>query len=131
MNIAITLTDKELHDLANQVQIANWKIELGQAQPSVLVSVGQWVLAAASSSKQATDLKGSEPAALEYAGMYFAMKAAAEHLEVQNALLMNAVQQMAHRGALMQSALIEAGLVSKIPPPVRLLDAEAPVRLEP
>jgi hypothetical protein len=61
---------------------------------------------------------------LEYAGKYFAMKSRAEHLEVQNALLMKAVEQMAHRGSQMQSALIEAGLVSKIPPPARLLESE-------
>ncbi len=132
MDITITLTEKELHDLKNRVQVDLWRAEMGQEPSSILAMLGQRVVAAASSnSERATNLKGSEPAALDYAGKYFAAKAAAEHLAVQNVLLMNAVEQMAHRASLMQSALIEAGLVSKIPPPVRLLDAEAPVRLDP
>ncbi len=132
MDITITLTEKELHDLKNRVQVDLWRAEMGQEPSSILAMLGQRVVAAASSnSVQATPLNGSESSALEYAGKYFAAKAVAEHLAVQNVLLMNAVEQMAHRGALMQSALIEAGLVSKIPPPVRLLDAEAPVRLDP
>lgn len=118
--ITITMTDKELHDLANQVQVAMWRSEMDGTPPGVMLTVGQRVIAAADGQQNAA----AGPTAYEYVGMYFAMKSRAEHLGVQNALLMKAVEQMAHRGSLMQSALIEAGLVSKIPPPARLLESE-------
>ena len=103
--ITITMTDKELHDLANQVQVAMWRSEMDGTPPGVMLTVGQRVIAAAD-------------------GQQNAAAGPTEHLGVQNALLMKAVEQMAHRGSLMQSALIEAGLVSKIPPPARLLESE-------
>ncbi len=122
MEIAIKLTEKELHDLANQVQAVIWKSELGGGKPSIMATVGQRVIAAANDSRD--DVPGPSPSAMEYVGKYFTMKNRAEHLEVQNALLMKAVEQMAHRGSVMQSALIEAGLAKLIPPPARLFDAQ-------
>lgn len=124
MEITITLTEKELHDLKNRVQVDLWRAEMGQEPSSILAMLGQKVVAAASSNSDQPRLNGSESAAMEYAGKYFAAKSAAEHLEVQNALLLKAVQQLAHRGAVMQSALIENGLVKLVPPPVRLLEGE-------
>ncbi len=118
MEIAITLTDKELHDLSNQVQVALWKAEMGNTAPSTWVTVGERIIAAANETRP----EGKPGSALEYAGRYFQTKAKAEHLEVQNTLLMTAVQQMAQRGSVMQAALIEAGLADKIPPPARLLN---------
>ena len=123
MEIAITLTDKELHDLSNQVQVALWKAEMGQVQPSTWVTVGERIIAAANETQPAGKPPGST---LEYVGRYFQTKTKAEHLEVQNALLLKAVEQMAQRGSVMQAALIDAGLADKIPPPARLLNA-APV----
>lgn len=131
MDITITLTEKELNDLKNRVQVDLWRAEMGQEPSSILGMLGQKVVAAASSNSAQPNLNGSESAAMEYAGKYFAAKAATEHLEVQNALLMKAVQQMNQRIAAMQSALIENGLSKLVPPPVRLLDAEFPARLEP
>lgn len=119
--ITITMTDEELHDLSNRVQLQVWKTELKGEPVDIWQELGRRVLAAASQ-----PLTTLSPGALEYAGKYFAMKARTEHLEVQNALLMKAVEQMAARGSQMQSALIEAGLVSKIPPPARLLESEWP-----
>lgn len=122
MDIIITLTEKELHDLRNRVQVAVWRAEMGQEPSSALTKLAEKVVAAA----DRPAVNGGESAAMEYVGKYFAMKARAEHLEVQNALLMKAVEQMAHRAALMQSALIEAGLAKLVPPPARLLDGEWP-----
>ncbi len=124
MEITVTVTDDELNNLINWVQVETWRIEMGDQERHGLFVMAERILAAASSNSAQPNLKGSEPAALEYAGKYFAMKAATERLEGQNAHLMQAVQQMAHRASLMQSALIEAGLVSKIPPPARLLESE-------
>lgn len=117
--ITITLTERELHDLSNQVQVALWKAEMGKVQPSTWVTVGERIIAAANE----TQPEGKPGSALEYAGRYFQTKAKAEHLEVQNALLLKAVEQMAQRGSVMQAALIEAGLADKIPPPARLFNA--------
>ena len=125
--ITITMTDEELHDLSNRVQLQVWKTELKGEPVDIWQELGRRVLAAAEASpgqSASQPLPTLGPGALEYAGKYFAMKSRAEHLEVQNALLMKAVEQMAHRGSQMQSALIEAGLVSKIPPPARLLESE-------
>lgn len=118
ITITLTLTEKELHDLKNRVQVDLWRTEMGQEPSSILATLGQRVVAAA----DRPAVNGGESAAMEYVGKYFAMKARAEHLEVQNALLMKAVEQMAHRAALMQSALIENGLVKLVPPPAKLLD---------
>lgn len=122
--ITITMTDEELHDLSNRVQLQVWKTELKGEPVDIWQELGRRVLAAAAANP--ASLNGSESAAMEYAGKYFAAKAAAEHLEVQNALLMKAVQQMAHRGAAMQSALIENGLAKLVPPPTRILEGEWP-----
>ena len=124
MDITITLTEKELYDLKNRVQVDLWRTEMGQEPSSILATLGQRVVAAASAGSVQVNLNGSESAAMEYAGKYFAAKAAAEHLEVQNALLMKAVQQMTQRIAAMQSALVENGLSKLVPPPVRLLEGE-------
>lgn len=121
MDITIKLTDEELHALANKVQTTIWQAEMDGSQPSIVVTIARRVIAAAHEAHD--DVPG--PAAFEYVGKYFAAKNRAEQLEAQNALLMNSVEQMAQRSALMQSALIEAGLVSKIPPPARLLSGEA------
>ena len=120
MEITITLTKEELHALANWVQVQVWKTEMGQGKPSIVAMVGQRVIAAANE----TEADGSPTSAYEYVGKYFAAKTRAEHLEVQNALLMKAVEQMANRGAAMQSALIENGLAKLVPPPARLLNVE-------
>lgn len=120
MEVTITLTDKELHDLSNQVQVAIWKAEMGGTTPSAWVAVGERIIAAANETRPEGKPPGSE---LEYAGKYFQTKAKSEHLEVQNALLMKAVEQLTQRGSVMQAALIEAGLSGKIPPPPRLLVA--------
>lgn len=120
MDITIKLTDEELHDLSNQVQIALWKTGLSEGQLPIMATIAKRVIAAAHEAHD--DVPG--PAAFEYVGKYFAAKNRAEQLEAQNALLMNSVEQMAQRSALMQSALIEAGLVSKIPPPARLLNGQ-------
>lgn len=121
ITITLTLTEKELHDLKNRVQVDLWRTEMGQEPSSILATLGQRVVAAA----DRPAVNGGESAAMEYVGKYFAMKSRAEHLEVQNALLMKAVEQMAHRASLMQSALIENGLAKLVPPPARLL-GEAP-----
>lgn len=125
MDITISLTEKELHDLKNRVQVDLWRAEMGQEPSSILTTLGRKVIAAAAADEATrTAINGSESAAMEYAGKYFAAKSAAEHLEVQNALLLKAVQQLVQRGAAMQSALIENGLVKLVPPPVRLLEGE-------
>ncbi len=120
ITVALTLTDNELHDLSNQVQAAILESQMDGSQPSLMATMARRVIAAANDSHD--DVPG--PSAYEYVGKYFVMKNRAEHLEVQNALLMKAVEQMAHRGSLMQSALIEAGLAKLIPPPARLFDAQ-------
>ncbi|MEI2773389.1 MAG: hypothetical protein V9G98_22550 [Candidatus Competibacter sp.] len=124
MDITITMTAEELHDLSNRVQLQLWKTELKGEPVDIWQVLGRRVLAAAEASLPLRPRALVGPGALEYAGKYFAMKSRAEHLEVQNVLLMKAVEQMAARGSQMQSALIEAGLVSKIPPPARLLESE-------
>ncbi len=118
MPIVLELSDEELHNLANWVQVEMWRIEAGQEKRHGMLVIGERVLAAANQPRRATN--EAEQSAFEYVGKYFAMKARAEHLEVQNTLLMKAVEQMAQRGSVMQSALIEAGLAKLIPPPVRL-----------
>ena len=128
MDITISLTEKELHDLKDRAQVDLWQAEMGQEPSSILTTLGQKVVAAATADPRPVvgpaPINGSESAAMEYAGKYFAAKSAAEHLEVQNALLLKAVQQLVQRGAAMQSALIENGLVKLVPPPARLLEGE-------
>lgn len=122
MDITIKLTDEELHDLANQVQVTLWKTEMNGDRPSIVATVAKRVIEAANQPRRVTS--EAEQSAFEYVGKYFAMKARAEHLDVQNAILMKAVEQMAQRGSVMQSALIEAGLAKLVPPPARLLNVQ-------
>lgn len=57
MIITITLTEKELHDLANLVQIELWKTELSHGQPSIVLAVGQKVIAAANQAERPQGLQ--------------------------------------------------------------------------
>lgn len=125
MEITITLTEKELHDLTNKVQVDLWRTEMGQEPSSILATLGQRVVAAASAGSAQANLNGSESAAMEYAGKYFAMKNRAECLDAQNVMLTTAVEQLANRNSLMQAALIEAGLAKLIPPPARLFEGQS------
>ena len=102
MDITITMTAEELHDLSNRVQLQLWKTELKGEPVDIWQVLGRRVLAAAEASlgqAASQPLPTPGPGALEYAGKYFAMKSRAEHLEVQNVLLMKVVEQMVARGS--------------------------------